>query len=342
MLLMEINAFNAGDKILCYSDKIDYFLNFHKTLVVAELDLTNVCNHKCPGCCGNNENNAQLSKEQIDKIVEGLAKLGNKGVILSGGGEPTLSPHFEYAVRCIRENGMKIGLNSHGMNLDRKKCEIIANNMEYFRISLDAGSAEMYAKIHGMSAKDFDKTLQNIKLFSEVKKELESKTSFGVGFLTSRETSVDMESFVRLAKENGADFAQFRPFIGDDFDVLPLLEALKTKYECDTFKIVASFQKYKEMQNLEQRDYKKCHGMFFSTCISADFKVWACLHFRQSPKHLLGDLRKESLEQIWRGSRIREVYESIDCATCPILCRNDSFNKTLDRLQLSVFNAEFL
>ena len=203
--------------------------------------------------------------------------------------------------------------------------EIIAQNLEYFRISLDAGSPEMYKKIHGMKDYHFTKTLQNIEKFAITKQKMKSKISFGVGFLTSEITQSDMESFIKLVKDRGADFAQFRPFTGDTLDITPHLQELKNKYEDSNFKIVASYQKYKEMQDVSVRGYDKCHGMFFSTVISADFKVWACLHFRQSNNHFLGDLR----EQIWRGNRIKEVYESIDCSQCPILCRNDSFNKTL-------------
>ncbi|MDO7253283.1 radical SAM protein [Helicobacter cappadocius] len=340
--MKKINNFNSDEKILRYTNKIDYFFNSHKTLVVTELDLTNKCNHRCPGCCGHNENNAELEKEQVEAVVEGLKSLDNKGVILSGGGEPTISPYFEYAISLIKKAGMNIGLNSHGMSLDENKARIIAENLEYFRISLDAGSPEMYGKIHGMKPHHFEKTLENIAMFAQIKKELNSKTSFGVGFLTSKLTQDDMEPFVKLVKERGADFAQFRPFTGDTLDILPRLEELKKKYEDDDFKIVASYQKYKEMFDVSYRGYDKCHGMFFSTVISADFKVWACLHFRQSEKHFLGDLREQSLEEIWKGSRIREVYESINCAECPILCRNDSFNRTLNKLSLDVINSEFL
>ena len=84
--MMKINNFNSDEKILRYTNKIDYFLNSHKTLIVTELDLTNKCNHRCPGCCGNNENNAQLNKEQIEIIASNLKAMDNKGVILSGGG----------------------------------------------------------------------------------------------------------------------------------------------------------------------------------------------------------------------------------------------------------------
>ncbi|PAF45153.1 radical SAM protein [Helicobacter sp. 11S02596-1] len=339
---MKINNFNSDEKILRYPEKIDHFLNFHKTLVVAELDLTNKCNHRCPGCCGHNENNAELSKEQVEAVVAGLKSLDCKGVILSGGGEPTISPHFQYAISLLKKAGINIGLNSHGMSLDESKAITIANNLEYFRISLDAGSPEMYQKIHGMKPHHFEKTLENIALFARIKKELNSKTSFGVGFLTSELTQCDMEPFVQLVKGGGADFAQFRPFTGNTLDILPILKDLREKYEDEHFKIVASYQKYKEMSDVSDRGYSKCHGMFFSTVVSADFKVWACLHFRQSEKHFLGDLREQTMEEIWRGSRIREVYESINCAECPILCRNDSFNRTLDRLSLDITNSEFL
>lgn len=344
---MKVNHFNSHEKILRYTDKIDYFMNAHKTLIVTELDLTNKCNHRCPGCCGHNENNAELSKEQVDVIIAGLKSLENKGVILSGGGEPTLSPHFSYTIEEIKRAGMNIGCNSNGGLLDEQKCRVIAKNLEYFRISLDAGSVAMYEKIHGMKPHHFAKTLENIEMFARIKTQIDSKISFGIGFLTSKETQEDMENFVKIIKDiasrqKGIDFVQFRPFTGDTFDIAPILADLQSKYEEEDFKILASYQKYNQMQNAANRGYRKCHGMFFSTCISADFKVWACLHFRQSPAHLLGDLREQSLEEIWRGSRIREVYESIDCATCPILCRNDNFNKTLDKLQLEVINSEFL
>ncbi|RDU63572.1 radical SAM protein [Helicobacter didelphidarum] len=342
---MKINNFNSSEKILQYTNKLDYFFNAHKTLIVTELDLTNKCNHRCPGCCGNNENNAELSKKQVESVVENLKSMDNKGVILSGGGEPTCSPHFEYAIKLLKNAGQNIGLNSHGMNLKENLNEIIAENLEYFRISLDAGSPEMYLKIHGMKESHFSKTLQNIENFAKTKQRLGSKISFGVGFLTSSITQNDMESFVKLVKDRGADFAQFRPFTGDTLDIIPKLDELKAKYEDEHFKIVASYQKYKEMVGLTQnseRGYDKCHGMFFSTVISADFKVWACLHYRQSDKHFLGDLREQSLEEIWRGARIKEVYNNIDCSKCPILCRNDSFNRTLDKLSLDITNKEFL
>lgn len=336
------NNFNADEKIMKYLDKLNYFFNGHKTLVVTELDLTNKCNNRCPGCCGVNENNIELTREQVNNIINNLKDMNNKGVILSGGGEPLISPHFEYAVKKIRENGMKVGINSNGLALDENKANLIIENCEYLRISLDAATSEIYEKTHGMPKNAFEKVIENCKMFSRLKKQERKDISFGIGFLTSIDTVCDMEKFVVLCKEIGADFAQFRPFIGDTTDITDTYLKFKEKYEDENFSVKASLQKYREMYHNGDRDYDKCKGMFFSTVITADAKVFSCLHNRQKEEHLLGDLNKETLEDIFKSSRIRQVYENIDCSKCPILCRNDVFNRTLNTLSLDVNHIEFL
>lgn len=338
-----VNNFNADEKIMKYIDKLDYFFNGHKTLIVTELDLTNRCNNKCPGCCGVNENGAELSRHQLDLIVNGISDMGGKGVILSGGGEPLISPHFSYAVNEFRKRGVKLGLNSNGLALTEETAKLIAENCEYFRISLDAASPELYEKTHGMPKAAFIKVLENIRLFSQIKKKVNSSVSFGVGFLTSEDTSAEMENFVQLAKDNGADFAQFRPFTGSLFDITDDYLRIKKKYETPEFAVRASLQKYREMKIGGERDYDKCRGMFFSTVITADAKVFSCLHHRQEEKHFLGKIDDEvTLSDIFRSARMREVYENMDCSQCPTMCRNDVFNRTLNTLSLDVSHCEFL
>lgn len=340
---LSINNFNAHEKILRYTNKLDYFFNSHKTLIVTELDLTNRCNNRCPGCCGVNGNNAELSQRQVELIVESLVDMDNQGVILSGGGEPLMSPWFSFAVRELKKAGMKLGLNSNGFALTEELAELIATNCEYFRISLDAASPEMYLKTHGMADAAFYKTVENIRLFSRIKAAYNSPISFGVGFLTSQDTAPEMEQFVALVKDAGADFAQFRPFTGDMYDVTDEYMKLKKKYETPKFGVRASVQKYREMKTKGQRDYHKCRGMFFSTVITADAKVFACLHYRQKDEYYLGQITENcSLADIFRSSRMREVFEYIDCSNCPELCRNDVFNRTLNALSLDVVHSEFL
>ncbi|GAB6390967.1 MAG: radical SAM protein [Treponematales bacterium] len=342
MMVYRANDFNADDKILRYPDKLDYFFNGHKTLVIAELDLTNRCNNACPGCCGVNENDAELNRTQIDRVIDSLADIDCRGVILSGGGEPLISPYFGYALERLRLHGIKAGLNSNGLALDEGKIDCILQYCEYFRVSLDAASSTMYRKTHGMPAAAFEKVVENCAAFARRKRELGKWTSFGIGFLTSKETLPEMEGFVVLCKKTGADFAQFRPFTGDFTDISEQYFALKKKHETETFFVKASLQKYREMSGTQARPYAKCRGMFFSTVITADAKVFACLHYRQQKDYFLGDLNHDTLSDIFRSSRMREVYERMDCSACPPFCRDDVFNRTLHTLSQDVAHKEFL
>ena len=329
------NGFNSSEKLLHHLDKVDNFLNAGKTLVVTEFDLTNKCNNNCPACVGVKENGSQLTWEEIQMIVRGLANLGNRGVIISGGGEPLLHPDFIRTLELIKNTGMEIGLNSNGLALDREKALAIAKYCTYFRISLDAGTPEMYLKTHGMPEKAFQRVVDNIKLMADVKAETGSTVAFSVGFLTGEATISDMEAFVKLTKQQGAGAAQFRPFTGDKTDISAEFKRLKGLYQDDNFKVLASLQKYEKFDNSVERCYGKCRGMFFSTVVTADAKMFACLHHRQEEEFLIGDMRGEgkTLEEVWNSYRKWMVYERINVNNCPPFCRNDSFNELLERLE---------
>ncbi|MBR5060241.1 MAG: radical SAM protein [Clostridia bacterium] len=338
------NGFNSNEKILHHIDKLDHFFGAQKTLVVTELDLTNKCNNNCPLCVGVKENGSELTWDEIEMIARGLKDLENRGVIVSGGGEPLLHPRFIDALELLKNSGMELGLNSNGLALDEEKAEAIAKFCSYFRISLDAGTPEMYKKTHGMPEKSFRKVCENIKLMADVKKRTGSAVSFTVGFLTGKETLGDMEAFVALCKECGAGAAQFRPFTGDNTDVTDEILRLKEKYEDDSFRVAASFQKYRNFDEKGCRSYGRCRGMFFSTVITADCKLFGCLHHRQEPDFLIGDMRGENktLEEAWSSYRKWQVYENIDVSKCPPYCRNDSFNRVLEELSGECVHKEFM
>jgi MoaA/NifB/PqqE/SkfB family radical SAM enzyme len=341
--MLQTNEFNADEKILNYLDKLNYFFNVDKTLIVTELDLTNRCNNHCPACVGKNGLNDELTWGEVQDIAKSLSVLNNRGVILSGGGEPLLYPHFIETVRLLKSYNMKIGVNSNCLALDKEKAIVIAENCEYFRISLDAGNASLYKKTHGMDEYSFQKVVENIQLMVEVKRKMNSKLSFGTGFLTSQETMDQMEEFVCLSKDCGVDYAHFRPFQDDMTDIVEKYKQLKSLYEDKNFKVLASLHKYNNFNKGKVKAYDKCRGMFFSTVITANARLYACLHYRQNDDYLIGDLRQgKSLEQIWGSYRKWYLYDMINVQNCPSFCRNDCSNILLFNLSKTKFHNEFL
>ena len=95
------------------------------------------------------------------------------------------------------------------------------------------------------------------------------------------------------------DFAQFRPFQEDTTDVSEQYGRLNDQYEDERFSVLASLQKYGAFKNGRTKPYDCCRGMFFSTVITANVRLYACFHHRQDPHYLIGDMREgKSLVQI--------------------------------------------
>ncbi len=337
-----VNKFNASEKILKYVKEMDYFFNSHKTLISLELDLTNLCDNKCPNCTGVKDKKVSLTFEQVKKLVDELADVFNaKSIIISGGGEPLLNRDFVKILYYINGRGIDIGLNSNGYSLNEESSKAIADCCSYFRISLDAGTPEMYKKTHGMGKEAFEKVVSNMKMFDKTRKRMGSGVSFGTGYLTNEETRKGIWDFFVISKECGADFAQLRPFTNDFTNVEKEFKDGK-KLEDANFKVAWSGHKYTRFKDREKRPYKKCWAMFFNTVVTADFRVFVCLHHRQKEKYLLGDLNKTTLYDIWHSARIKEVFENINFSECPYFCRNDDVNRGLEMIRKPVNHVKFL
>ncbi|MBM3253767.1 MAG: radical SAM protein, partial [Candidatus Omnitrophica bacterium] len=81
----------SSDKILKHLDRVNEWLGGgNPSPITVELDMTNICNHRCPECSGwyfKDRGNDYLSKRLAKDIVEQLAKAKIRGLIFTGGGE---------------------------------------------------------------------------------------------------------------------------------------------------------------------------------------------------------------------------------------------------------------
>lgn len=335
-----LNQFNADEKILQYQDKIHNYIHGHETLISFELDLTNKCNNRCPKCVGVKSNGAELSFEQINSIIEQMSELDVKSVVISGGGEPLCSPHFISTLYNFQKRGISIGLNSNGLALDDDSIDAILNTCKYFRISLDAGSAFMYKITHGMEEEEFWRVVENIKRLVDLKREYNSSTVIGIGYLTGLSTVKGIMDFFKLSSSLGVDFAQLRPFTNECADVGEYIKHGKGEYP--NLNITSSMHKYIHATDSNPRPYTTCHGMYFNTVITADYKMWACIHHRQDSNYFLGDLNEISIKDILKGDDMKNVQRGIKFNECPLFCRNDAINRTLSSVCSNVNHKEFL
>lgn len=334
--------FRGSEKITRYPEKLNYFFNKHKTLVSVELDLTNKCDSNCPKCTGMRKNPDSLTLEQIMRFVDEFSEIDGKSIILAGGGEPLLHPNFIEALYQIKIKALKAGIYSNGFSLDEDKAKAIIDSCSFFRISLDAGTSKIYKKTHGRGKDYFGKVVENMKMFSKLKKESNKDISYGASFLTGEFTKKDILNFFKLCKECGLDYGQLKPFLNEQTNIYKELQKGKELYEDKNFKVISSYHKYNHFKDEDKRPYTKCWGMFFNGVVTADFKMFVCANHRQNEKYFIGDLNKNSLKEIMNSSKIIDVFSNIDFSDCPYYCRNDDLNRELEGYTQDIKHKEFL
>jgi len=84
---MDVKQFSF-DKILNHIDRIYEWL--YKGIshpITYELDMTNLCNHRCPNCFGFfGESKDFLTLEEAKNIIKQIKDFGGRGLTFTGGG----------------------------------------------------------------------------------------------------------------------------------------------------------------------------------------------------------------------------------------------------------------
>ena len=115
------------------------------------LDLTTACNFRCDHCIDWDLLNvkARHRENEIRQSLVELRRRGLESVILIGGGEPTLYPHFEEMISFIKSLGLQVAIVSNGSRCDRlvQVAPDLAKG-DWIRLSLDAGSNSLFRAMH--------------------------------------------------------------------------------------------------------------------------------------------------------------------------------------------------
>jgi MoaA/NifB/PqqE/SkfB family radical SAM enzyme len=92
-----------------------------------------------------------------------------KSVDLTGGGEPTLSPHLVEMVRLAKEAGCEVGFSTNAVRLTPELSEkLVGLGLDWISFSVDAATASLYERIR-QGAK-FDTLIGNIRALQSIKK----------------------------------------------------------------------------------------------------------------------------------------------------------------------------
>lgn len=298
--------------------------------VSVEMTLTNRCNLNCVYCSDNDLRKRQgkqqsLDYEVIERLFSDLAEGGTKGVVLEGGGEPTLYPDFDRVVKYAKDKGLGIGLITNGTAaLDAE----LIKQFEWIRVSLDASTSKEYMELKGVDC--FEQVVNNIIHYAKYCE------TVGVGYVVTNKNISQIETLVMRIRESGASYIQLRPVV-DSEELYPYdvdLSFLKF-YQNHRFAVILDGMK----ENAKPGNGNlPCRAHSLTSIISGDGSVYLCgrLNIYRWLRPI-GNINSQSFQDIWLGEERRNQAEMVQdkefCKrNCP-QCRITKFNELLDRLE---------
>lgn len=173
-----------------------------QTPITADVFLTNFCNNKCPYCTYHrwslDPGARYMAYEDFVKYSTRLFELGVKGIILTGGGEPTINPDFDQITKWLESNGIRYGINTN-FNVFKDF------SPTYLKVSLDGYDEQSYKLKRGVHT--YSRVIENIKKYRENGKHKD--TSFGVQIVVNDLSEI--ERFYEGVKGLDVDYIVYRP-----------------------------------------------------------------------------------------------------------------------------------
>lgn len=316
--------------------------------IYMEIGATSGCNHRCKFCALDylGYKTTSIDKEILKERLSEAASLGVKSIMYAGEGEPLLYKDIGETILFTKGMGIDVALTTNGVFFNKDIAGETLGALSWVRISLNAGKAETYSKIHCCHVEDFKKVLNNIAGAIRIKNNSRYICTIGVQFLLLPDNYREAKILAEQLRDIGVDYLIIKPYSqhpsssnrlngGFDYSDYMYLNDELQMISSDKFKII--FRAH-TMQKLKRpRPYLHCLGLPFWAYIASNGNVYACSTFLGDAKFAYGDIYKNSFKEIWEGPRRKEIQEyfatKFDVRYCRENCRLDEINRYLWELR---------
>lgn len=298
------------------------------------VNLTDHCNLNCLMCSGyspllkkkdHRQNKDFLPKEILDKLVNSLDALNVQLVTITGGGEPFLHPYLMDFVRALCKTRKDVTIITNGtMIQDEQLPELLKLDVN-LRFSLIAASAEKYVEVHpNQTAKTFLRLKNNLAFIKNTRERIHSRSVISILFVIFKNNFEEIPVMFNMGKEYNVDFVHFMPaifnqeemkelFLNDaDFKILKDIAVHSKDSLCTDITNVCNDLKINQnfVTNMNKLDLKRstpCYKGWNFCWILANGDVLPCCNCNTS----LGNIKDETLENIWHSKRYSEQRRSM-------------------------------
>ena len=306
-------------KIGWHKDRVEAWSRGERIAPITfDIAWTRRCNAACDFCAAKTQASASPSldipRDVAFQFLDDIAEIGVKGISLISDGESTLVDYYAESIEYASSLGIKVGLGTNGIALERPLLERILPHVSYLRFNFSAGERQRYSEIMGVKPALYDKVAQNIRDAMEVSKG--TACNVNMNLVCDPKDGDQLLPFARLAKELGVHYAVIKHCATDDDGVLNINYADYDALE-DTFKACEALTdektrivaKWNRIGKAAKREYHKCYGPMFILQMSGNGLVAPCgPYFNEKYKAFhIGNVMRERFRDIFRSDRYMEV-----------------------------------
>lgn len=308
------------------------------------LETTSRCNSLCETCIltfGGREPAKDLAWEEFRVVVDQFPALDR--VLLHGIGEPLLNRHLAPMVAHLKQRDAQVIFNTNAITLDGPAGDaLIEAGLDELRVSLDASTRSTYARVRGVDA--FAKVVANLERFAALRRERGvDRPTVSLWFTALQENIEEIPGLVPLAERAGADAIHLQRLVYNGLGLARAEQSLYGRLEARQRELLqrtgdaawaahirfsASGATAPEVSLAPADDaspwsacrrpwvlvYVTVHGNVLPCCIAP----WITGHYAGI---ILGNLFRQSLNDVWWGEPYQVFREHIQTPTPPEPCR---------------------
>lgn len=330
------------------------------------LDLTVACNYACTHCIDAAILNTghRYGFQTIARSLVVLRLAGLRSIILIGGGEPTLHPHFNAIVGVIKLLGLQCAVVSNGSRNERLiEAAPVLTRGDWIRLSLDAASDSTFQRMHRpttMKAPSLERICATVGTIKKANPDVSIGYSFIVswsGATVSGKSIIDnideMADAACLAKASGFDYISYKPLLDrDDFgsetidgpDLTSVKERITKQLEkakrfvSPRFRVAESTNLIALTDPVLARPYKtqpvRCRMHYFRQVLTPG-GTFGCPVYRGAEKDRIGtsDIYSDALQFIEARRRTATLVDGFDASQqcAHVTCLYNATNWWLER-----------
>ncbi len=333
-------------KLLFHPQRVANWMNGENIYpLYMELSPAGACNHRCRFCgldfAGYKP--VFMDGEKLGVRLDEMGKLGVKSIMYAGEGEPFLNKKMTDIILRTKNAGIDVALTTNGVLMTPEISEKILKAMSWIKVSLNAGTPETYAKIHGTDSADFEKVMKNLEAAVAIRKKLNANCALGAQILLLPENSGEIETLAVRCRDIGLDYLVVKPYShhpqseGQEYaDIVyedyTELAAKVNSYSTEYFNVVFRLDSMKSWDE-KKHTYNRCHALPFWSYVDSYGNIWGCSVYLQDERFLYGNVFEQSFEDIWTGEKRAESMkwcaDNLDPHNCRVNCRMDKINTYL-------------